>query len=93
MNGVSIAWSGDKRQTLVSKGSQDFVKWTFLQFPAPSWLSNRAHTITRLELTRRFFQTAELLTFSRSNALFNASSPFKMVFKYNDMEISVLDDI
>ena len=27
-------------------------QWTFLQFPAPYWISNRAHTITRLGLTR-----------------------------------------
>ena len=30
---------------------------------------------------------------SRPNAHFNASSPFKMVLKYNDIEISSLDDI
>ena len=50
--------------------------------------------ITRLGLTRRFFQTADLLTFrARPNAHFNASSPFKMVLKYNDIEISSLDGI
>ena len=27
-------------------------QWTFLQFPAPYWISNRAHAITRLGLTR-----------------------------------------
>ena len=32
-------------------------------FPAPYWSSNRAHTITRLGLTRWFFQTADLLSF------------------------------
>ena len=36
---------------------------TLLQFPAPYRISSRAHTITRLGLTRWFFQTADLLTF------------------------------
>ena len=34
-----------------------------LQFPAPYWIGNRAHMITRLGLTWQFFQTADLLTF------------------------------
>ena len=34
-----------------------------LQFPAPYWISNHAHMITRPGLTWQFFQTADLLTF------------------------------
>ena len=44
-------------------GEKTAAQQTFLQFPAPYWISNHAHTITRLGLTRRFFQTADLLTF------------------------------
>ena len=39
------------------------VSIDFLQFPAPHWISKRAHSIKRLVLTRQFFQTAHLLTF------------------------------
>ena len=50
-----------------------------LQFPAPYWISNHAHMITRLGLTWQFFQTADLLTFHILRKIFNAISPFKMV--------------
>ena len=48
---------------LCTISGKTFQEQTFLQFPAPYWISNRAHTITRLGLTRRFFQTADMLTF------------------------------
>ena len=50
-----------------------------LQFPAPYWISNHAHMITRPGLTWQFFQTADLLTFHILRKIFNAISPFKMV--------------
>lgn len=36
---------------------------------------------------------SDLLSYMHSYALFNASSPFKIVHKYKDIEISLLDDI
>ena len=70
---------GNKLQRM-PKWNNGAEQWTFLQFPAPYWISNRAHTITRLGLTRchsRFGPPADLDPRSKSASGYGPPPPSK----------------